>query len=149
MRSFAGLLLATALLFGATASALTPPPTVNGLKVTRENVASVHSKRKQYLTHIELFSLRRGKQLEATLQVGTFERSAPVRSLTFQRGVAGQVGATVPVEQRIAGTTVFVTQAKKLAVAVWFRGSQLYVLSIRTDYDTPKSLIRAVLELPA
>jgi hypothetical protein len=147
MKGFVALTVAALLALGATAVALTPPPTLNGLKMSREEITLSKTKRKEYLERIELFSLRHGKQLEATLQVGRFRRDAPIGRASFRRTIAGEVGTSVPVEQRIAGTTVYLTRARKLAVAVWFRGRELRVLSIRTDYDTPKSLIRAAVVL--
>jgi hypothetical protein len=147
MRALVALVIASALMYGATAFAFTAPPVLDGLKMQAEKVPPANTKRKQYLTTIELYSLRRGKQLEATLQVGHFRSDAPAGRVSFRRSLAQQVGTTVPVEERVAGTTVYLTQARKLAVAVWFAGRELYVLSIRADYDTPKSLIRSAVEL--
>jgi hypothetical protein len=147
MKAFLSLVAASVLLFAATGSASTATSTLNGLTMRREHVPAPNTKRKQYLTNVDLYSLRRGKQLEATLEVGRFRSDAPVARLSFRRSIAGEVGTTVPIEERIAGTTVYLAKARKLAVAVWFSGRELDVLSIRADYDTPKSLIRAALEL--
>jgi hypothetical protein len=124
------------------------PKILNGLAVTAEKVGPPTRAGKQYLDHIDLFSLRRAdRQLESTLEFGHFRSEAPVHSLLFQRKIAGQIGLTVPVEQRLQGTTVFVTTAKRLNVAAWFRDRTIFILSIRDDYDSPKALIRAALEI--
>lgn len=128
-----------------------PPPTLNGLRVTAEKLAKpseAKSGARQYLTEITLYSLRQpGDQLEATIQVGRLRRGSPSDSLTFKRAIAGQVGSTVPQEQRVAGVPVFVTRVKKLSVALWFREGHLFILSIREGYAQPKTLIREALRM--
>jgi hypothetical protein len=132
---------------GATA-ATSVPKTLNGLRVSQEKVGPPSRSGKQYLDQISLYSLRRpDRQLEGTLQIGRFRAGAPVHSLTFQRKIAGQIGVSVPVEQRVQDMTLFVTTAKRLSVVAWFRNRYLYILSIRDDYTSPKSLIRAALEI--
>ena len=44
---------------------------------------------------------------------------------------------------------VFVTRGKRLGIAVWFRGRDMFVLSIREGYREPKTLIREALEVQA
>jgi hypothetical protein len=132
---------------GATAQTSVPSQ-LNGLNVTAEKVAPPSRGGKQYLDQISLYSLRRpDRQLEGTLQIGRFRSGAPVGSLTFQRKIAGQIGISVPLEQRVQDDTLFVTTARRLSVVAWFRGRSLFILSIRDDYMSPKSLIRAALEI--
>ncbi|MGH2811959.1 MAG: hypothetical protein ACRDI1_04525 [Actinomycetota bacterium] len=128
---------------------VSPPSTLNGLRVAQEKVGKApKSERQQFLTEIELFSLRQAnKQLEATIQVGKFLPGAPVGSLGFQREIAGQIGTTVPREQRVDGVPVFVTKGKKLGIALWFRDGHIFILSIREGYGQPKTLIREALRM--
>jgi hypothetical protein len=126
------------------------PKTLNGLAVKQESIDTPGPRTsRDYLSDIRLYSLRRGKQLEATLQIGRFRGSAPVSSLSFRRSIAARIGSVVPVEHRVGDSTVYVTKSKRLSVAVWFRERDLFILSIREDYSTPKSLIRRTLELDA
>jgi hypothetical protein len=126
-----------------------PPATLNGLSVHRENIGKPGPRSaRDYLVDVRLYSLRVKKQLEGTLQIGRFRDSAP-RTASFHRQIAGQVGTSVPREQRVAGTTVFVTRGKKLGIAVWFRGREMFVLSIRDGYTQPKALIRKTLKVDA
>jgi hypothetical protein len=122
------------------------PKTLNGLKIAREDIAS-KTTNDDYLEEIGLYSLRRGKQLEATLQIGRFRASAPTDSLAFRRSIASQVGDTVPVEHRVGGDTLFVSRGKRLAVAAWFRDEHMFILSIRETYGAPKALLRDALEV--
>ena len=55
--------------------------------------------------------------------------------------------ATVPVRQRVAGQAVYVSRSKQLALVVWFRGSTMGVLSIRSEAEMPKAIIRAAVEI--
>jgi hypothetical protein len=124
-----------------------PPSSLSGLAVKQEDIGKPGPRSaRDYLVDVRLYSLRAKKQLEGTLQIGRFRDSAPT-TLGFRRQIAGQVGTSVPREQRIASTTVFVTRGKRLGIAVWFRGRDMFVLSIREGYTKPKSLIRAALEV--
>jgi hypothetical protein len=123
------------------------PKELNNLKLTREEIGEPKKGDAEYLEEISLYSLRAGKQLEATLQVGRFRASAPTNEFGFRRSIAGQVGDTVPVEHRVADEVVFVSRGKRLAVAVWFRDTYMFVLSIRETYGAPKSLLRETLEV--
>lgn len=128
-------------------AATSVPSELNGLRVGAERVGPPSKKGgKQYLSEIALYSLRRrDRQLEGTLQIGRFRKGAPVDAIAFRRKIAGQVGTTVPVEQRVGGTTIFLARAKRLNIVSWFKGSHMFVLSMREEYAAPKGLIRALL----
>lgn len=140
-------LVVAALVCVAPASRASIPATIDGLTVKAEQVTKAKHSDRQYLSSIKLYSLRKGKLLEATLEFGRFRSSAPVSSVSFQRSIAQQLGTTVPVEQRLGGVAVYLAKAKSLTLAAWFSGRQLTILSIRTGYVTPKSLIRSALDL--
>jgi len=144
-----GLALAVVGLPAAASSASNggPPSMLNGLLVAPEQVGPPPAgSRPQLLDAIEFYSLRRpDKELVATLEIGQFRPGTHVTSAAFQQSVAGQVGTQVPLEQQLGGETVFVTASRQVDLAVWFRDTRLFVLSIRNDYDFPKALIRAAL----
>ena len=125
------------------------PRQLRGLRATEETVGPPSkTSGRQYLVEIELYSLRRpDRQLEGTLQIGRFRRGAPAGAIAFQRKIAGQVGTSVPVEQRVGGTTVFVSRAKRLNIVAWFRDSHVFILSMREEYQAPKGLIREALRI--
>ena len=123
------------------------PGEIGGLKVGTEKLVAEKQTDREYLDEIHLYSLRRGKQLEGTIQLGRFRASAPVDQVSFRRSIASQVGTTVPVEHRVGGDTVFVTKSKRLSIAVWFSEPYMFVLSIRETYGSPKRLIRSALEV--
>ena len=141
-------LIAFALIVAVPASQASVPSTINGLRTKLERSEATKQQRKrQYLTNVDLYSLRRGKTLEATLQFGTFREDAPVGSRKFQRSIAGQLGSTIPIEQRVGGLTLYLAKAKSLTLVAWFRGRTLAILSIRANYTTPKTLIRNALDV--
>ena len=124
------------------------PPDIAGLSVTREELRepSRKTERREYLSDIVLYSLRRPDgQLEGTLQVGRFRGDAPSDSTSFRRSLAAQVGTTVPIEQRVDATTTYVTKGKRLVIVAWFRERRIFILSIREDFESPKTLIRQAL----
>lgn len=145
------LIVATFGSMNAAAGSSAVPATLAGLQVGQEKVgpstgtsgAASPTTRRQYLTEIQLYSLRQpNQQLEATIQIGRFRSGSPVQARSFQRQIAGQLGTTVPREQRVGGLTVYITKGKKLSLVVWFRQGRLFILSIREGYPSPKTLIR-------
>jgi hypothetical protein len=149
MKRFAGVVIAVALLSSAPAFAQSAPPSViNGLRVVREDIGKPGPRSsRDYLVDVRLYSLRAKKKLEATLEIGRFRDSAPADSVSFRRSLAAQIGTSVPVEHRVGGVTVFVTKGKRLAIAAWYRERDLFILSIREDYVSPKALIREAIEI--
>lgn len=126
-----------------------PPSKLNGLTVKQEKIGKPGPRSdRDYLVNVRLYSLRAKKQLEGTLQIGRFRDDAPT-TLAFHREIASDIGTAVAREHRIGRTPVFVTRGKRLGIAVWFRGRDMFVLSIREGYPEPKSLIRAALETSA
>jgi len=136
------------------AAAITPtsanllPSTILGLKVARENVKSrVGGLKRAYVDQTGLYSLREGKELQATLQISMFNSKAPVRDEKFQLAIVNQIGSTQPRAFRMGDQTVYLTSSKRQAVAVFFRKHSFAVLSTLDTYDEGRALLRALLGL--
>ena len=164
MRRFFGL-LATALLIVGVALIVSPavplaktnpapapaapklPAKVLGLSVTQENIkgALAQETRELYVRGVWLYSLRQGKELMATLEIGTFQSSAPWRSSDFDISLANQLGGSLPAVARVDGVPVYFSTARGVQLVAWFRGGYMYVLAIRNTYTFPKDLLRQLL----
>jgi len=133
----------------ATASFAWVPATLQGLGVHRENITGTlgQDRRVLWVDQVGLYSLRRGKELEATLEVGRFTASAPWQSPDFDQTLAGQLGTTTPAVARLGGVRVYIGTTRGLGLVSWFRSGYMFILGIRTTYATPKELIRRALEL--
>ena len=59
--------------------------------------------------------------------------------VTFDRGADTFV--------RVGDRAVYLTTGRRQSVAVWWDDSYLFVLSSREDYETPRALLRAALEI--
>jgi hypothetical protein len=124
------------------------PSTILGLKVKRENVKSrVAGVKRSYVESAGLYSLRDGKELQATLQVSTFNDKADVRSRAFRQAIVDQIGSTQPRAFRMGNQTVYLTASKRQAVAVFFKQHSFAVLSTLDTYDQGRALLRALLEI--
>ena len=122
------------------------PSTILGLSVKRENVrARVAGVKRSYLTNAGLYSLRDGKQLEATLQVSTFNSKANLRDEEFRLAIVNQIGSTQPRAFRMGDQTVYLTNSKRQSVAVFFKKRSFAVLSTLDTYDKGRELLRALL----
>lgn len=124
------------------------PGEVAGLKVTTEDVsAQLVGVKRAFVDRVGLFGLRRADLLVSSLQVSRFNSAAQVSSADFQSSVLARIGSTVPRLYILSGRRVFLTSGNKQTVAVWFRGRSMFVLSVRQDYPTPRSLVRQMLDL--
>jgi hypothetical protein len=124
------------------------PKTILGLTVKRENVKSrVGGVKKAYVDQTGLYSLRKGKELQATLQISTFNDKADLRDPEFRTSIVNQIGSTQPRAFRMGDHTVYLTSSKRQAVAVFFEAHSFGVLSTLDTYDAGRSLLRALLEL--
>ena len=124
------------------------PSTILGLKVKRENVKSrVAGVKRSYVESAGLYSLRDGKELQATLQVSTFNDKADIRSRAFRQAIVDQIGSTQPRAFRMGNQTVYLTASKRQAVAVFFKQHSFAVLSTLDTYDQGRALLRALLEI--
>jgi hypothetical protein len=122
------------------------PPSLNGLRVSEENVRpAISHQRDTYLDSLGFFALRRDTQVEATLEVGHLSSQAKPSSPGFQMALVNEIGGSAPQSAVLAGDTVYFTTGTKQRVMVWFRGRWMMILSVRDDYATPRDLLRAAL----
>lgn len=125
----------------------TVPALMNGLTTKTEDIKeAVSSAQRAYISAVGLFSLRSPDDvLQATLQISRFAKGSTYAKEKFRAQVVNQIGSTVPKPFRIGPDTVFITTGKKQNISVWFRGDNLFVLSVRDDYDAPRGLLRTAL----
>lgn len=127
-----------------------PPDQVLGLMVQKEDLTKTLAaeKRPLYVDRVGLYSFREpSKLLEGTLQISHFRHSAPYTSNDFQVAIVGHLGSSLPIVVRVSGQPVYITTAKGLVLAVWFRQDYMMTLSIRHTYTQPKELLRQALEI--
>lgn len=124
------------------------PKKVLGLTVTREPTSALTlGFDDTYLEAVGLWGFRRGKLLQATLQIGKFTGDANVEDERFRRSVASQVGSTLPQESQMSNQTVYLSAGARQSLAIWFYGDYLFVLATRDEYDTPRTLLRELIDL--
>ncbi|MGI8792089.1 MAG: hypothetical protein ACR2H3_02745, partial [Acidimicrobiales bacterium] len=123
------------------------PGELSGLGVDPEYASAVENQKRPFVEAVGLYSLRQGDTLQATLQLSRFTEAANTDDERFRRSVVQQVGSTVPHEVTVGETTVFITTGRRQQVAVWFQDRTLFILGMREEYDTPRALTRAALEI--
>jgi hypothetical protein len=124
------------------------PKRILDLTVKREDVHErVGGVKRPYVVATGLYSLREGKELQATLQISEFSAKADVGDPSFRLAIVNQIGSTQPRAFRMGSHTVYLTTAKRQAVAVFFKKRSFVVLSTLDTYDEGRSLLRALLEL--
>lgn len=124
------------------------PPEVVGLKVAREKVEdALENFRPSYVAGAALYSFRGDKDLvQATLQIARFRDEPRNRSNSFRQSILAQFGSTRPRSTRMGDTVVYRTTQTKQVVAIWFDDLDWYLLSIRDEFDRPRTLMRETLE---
>lgn len=146
------LLLAFAAATGTLAQGrdITIPKELNGLPLTHESVKAAESQvnfRKAAIDKLDMYSVRlSGNLLAATLEVARFKAGNNTGSLGFQEDVARQIGSTTAQGLEVSGHLVFLTTARGIDIAIWFRGPYVLILVIRTDYGHPKDMLRSAVE---
>ncbi|MEA3075489.1 MAG: hypothetical protein QOF60_397 [Actinomycetota bacterium] len=124
------------------------PPEILGLTVQREDqTATIARAERSYMDSIGLFSLRSGELLQATLQLSKFNDNADYRDAGFRDSLLAQIGGSRPKAVRMGDQTVYLTSGTKQRIFVWFHDSYLLILSTREEYPTPRTLLRAALEI--
>lgn len=131
-----------------------PGAALADLAVTEEDISAQREEAgpMSYLVSSRLWSLRTGKKLQATLQVGLFAADAfpsadPEDIERFQQRIVGQIGQAGVRRRVVDGHEAFVTVSNDLPVYIWFRGQSLFVLSVAKDYPQPRLLLRQALAL--
>jgi hypothetical protein len=124
------------------------PTKVLDLNVTSEDVSDqLATQNRAFVRQVSLFGLRKGDLLKATLQVSVFNDEAKLDRAAFRNRILRDIGRTVPQEVRLGDERVHVTTGNRQTIAVWFKGDDMLILSVRADYEQPRSLLRAVLDL--
>jgi hypothetical protein len=119
-----------------------------GLKAEREDVGGslANQEANAYIDAIGLYSLRSNKRLEATLQISKLSDQARPKDAEFQELVANQIGGTKVQAFIMGGKHVYRSSQRKQSLTSWFRGNYFMILSVRDTYDSPRSLLRVLLE---
>jgi hypothetical protein len=125
------------------------PGQLLGLRVVSENIRSNLSQIQQsYLQGLGLFSFREGNDLlRATLQVGRFNDVADAKKSKFQNAIIGQLGSSVPIRLRVGDRSVYLSTGSDQNIFSWFDEKGFYVLSIRSDYPFPRTMMRKLLKM--
>jgi hypothetical protein len=123
------------------------PARVLGLRVVSENIRANLSRIQQsYLQSVGLFSFRESNDLlRATLQVGRFNDVADAQKARFRDSIIGQLGSSVPIRLRVGSRSVYLATGSDQNIFTWFDRKGFYVLSIRSDYPFPRTMMRKLL----
>lgn len=118
------------------------------LAVTQEDMSkSLEGVERAYLDGIGLYALRSKDLVQATLQINKFNEEARAEDAGFRQLLVQQISGQRPRQFRVGDDTVYVTTGTKQQISVWFRGDYSFVLAIRDDYPTPRTLLRRTLDL--
>lgn len=123
------------------------PAEVVGLTVKAESSDQFKEAKRPYIDGVALYSLRKGEELEATLQISRFDESARLSDPAFRGSLIAQIGSTAPKEVRMGDDTVYLTSGSRQSVSVWFRGRYMFILSSREEFGQPRALMRALLKV--
>jgi len=123
----------------------TLPSQVLGLTVKPEATDQLKQAKRPFIDAVAFYSLRKGDELEATLQVSHFDDKARLSDPNFVTSLVSQIGSTAPKAVRMGHDTVFLTTGTRQSVSVWLRGRDMFILSSREDFTQPRALLRALL----
>jgi hypothetical protein len=124
------------------------PDRILDLEVHQEDVKNtVAQTRNSYVKAVSIFSMRRSNLVQATLQVSQLSNAFNIKSGRQKAALADKIGGSRAQPFRLGGDTVYLTQGIRQKISIWFRGRYLMVLSSREDFDQPRSLLRAALEI--
>ena len=124
------------------------PDTIVGLEVAAEDIKNVVSPADNtYLNAVGLYSMRRGNLVFATLQVSRTTDKFDNKDAKQRSLLADKIGGARSEERRIGSDRVFLTQGTRQRIAVWFKGRDLFILSVRDDFEQPRALLREALEI--
>ena len=119
-----------------------------GLIPRREDIGGslANQEANAYVDAVGLYSLRNKEQLEATLQISKLSDKARPKDANFRTLVANQIGGTKVQAFKMSGRSVYRSSQRKQSLTSWFRGEYFLVLSVRDTYDSPRALLRLLLE---
>ncbi|HVL33382.1 MAG TPA: hypothetical protein VM600_07360 [Actinomycetota bacterium] len=115
--------------------AISVPPVLGGLEVSAEPKATERAKKEaaqdSYAADIQVFSLRKAKELRAVLQVIRLTPDARPEDREFRREVIGKIGGTTRAPEKIAETLVYRAKDNQKVINLWFKGRFMLVLIVR------------------
>lgn len=124
------------------------PPTLADLETHQEDVAStVGQAQNSYADRLSLYSLRKNNLVYATLEVSRLTGKFDYSSNKQRTLLADKIGGAKSEAYHVGPTTVYLTTGVRQSIDVWFRGRWLFVLSVRQDYDKPRTLVRDALQV--
>lgn len=127
-----------------------PGATVNGLNVQGEDVTrQVGTVGDTYLQATAIYSLREGETVQATLQIAELTSKARPEDDKFRDSLVTVISGKKGVPTRVGPDLVYLTASARKRLALWFRGRDLYILTTREDYEQPRALLRAALQVGA
>lgn len=126
------------------------PSQMVGLTVGRENIESslAQGADQPFVDSVGLFAFReRDDLLQATLQISRFTDEARPEDGTFRGAIVSRIGGTNPRRVRVGGQQIFVTTGRNQNVFIWFERKGFFVLTVRSDYTFPRTMLRRILNL--
>jgi hypothetical protein len=124
------------------------PDKILGLEVHEEDVKnSLAEARNTYARRASLYSLRDENLVVATLQATELTDQFDYKDAEERAALAVKIGGGRAQPFRVGSDTVFITQGQRQRIALWFRDRNLFVLSVRQDFERPRSLVREALEI--
>jgi hypothetical protein len=125
------------------------PSEMLGMQLQREESASLVKAKRPFIEQVGLFSMRKDKLLQATLQISRFSKDAKAKDARFRESVVNQVSVSTPQILRMGSETVYLSTGQRQSLVVWFKDRTMFVLAVREEYPQPRALLRKALEIPA
>jgi hypothetical protein len=124
------------------------PTELLDLSVTAEDAGPTLARADNtYVKAAGLYSMRKEDVVQGTLEILSFNDKARLDDPKFRSEMVGQIGGATPEIARLGTDRVYFVRGIKQKISVWFRGRTLLILAVREDYDHPRDLLRAALEL--
>ena len=127
------------------------PATVLDLVVGPEDFsATLLASQEAYIDALGVFGMRRDDLLYATVQVSRFDDPDTIADPLFQRSLAGRLGDSGrPSVVRVGQQSVYLMPSGRQTLGVWFVDDEMFVLTVRPEYEQPRRLVRALVEATA
>lgn len=122
------------------------PKRVLDLRMTPEDTDLILEGRSgSFFEAAGLYGFRRGKLLQATLQVSRFNDKARPEEEDFRDALALQIATTTPQKLKMNNQTVYVSLTDRQGIAIWFFDESMFVLSTREEFEKPRALLRELI----
>ena len=121
------------------------PSALDGLTVQAESdKADLGNTAGTYAEAVGFWSLRQKRLVEATLEVVKLAATTPQTS-GFRASLVNQITGGIPSEVRLSNHDVYLANGIGSGTSTWFDGDYLYILTTRSQFATPRSLLEATL----